>query len=282
MPYLTKTVFKDTVIFREGSEGYTAYLLRAGEVELSKTVSGKKKVVTVLRPIAMFGEMALILQDHRRTLTASALTDLEMVEISKERFDEFIGQSPPMIRAVLDTLVQRLRVSTNKAAHVPTTFYALSLMVDLTVQHGVTELDFGHTCDALCQFFAITTEEASPVFDQLAQLGMIETMRQKDGSMGLKVLEKGHFAAKAVKRMEAAELRKDAPAIKTFKVGKGNDPSRDAPQANCFSREAEHREVPDLFLDDEALPLEPPMVLEDGGLPLEPAPETGGDGKDKG
>ena len=46
------------VIFSEGSPGDTAYVLKAGRVEIFTRTNGKKIVLAELTPITIFGEMA--------------------------------------------------------------------------------------------------------------------------------------------------------------------------------------------------------------------------------
>jgi len=107
-----KKFYQNEVIFKEGTLGTVAYILREGGVEISVEVEGSKKVLTVLKPITVFGEMALVLPDHQRTATAAAADCSEVVEIAKSDFDDYIDSSPAVIAAALKALVDRLRETT--------------------------------------------------------------------------------------------------------------------------------------------------------------------------
>jgi len=105
---------QNETICKEGATGTAAYILRKGTVEVSVLVEGNKKVLAVLNPVTVFGEMALLLKDHKRTATATALEYSELVEIEKKYFDEYIGESPPVIATALKALVDRLLDTTSR------------------------------------------------------------------------------------------------------------------------------------------------------------------------
>jgi len=68
----------EAVIFREGEIGNTAYILTEGQVEISIQQDGQKSVLAVLNPITVFGEMALLLKDQKRTATAKAVGETKI------------------------------------------------------------------------------------------------------------------------------------------------------------------------------------------------------------
>ncbi len=105
---------QNETICKEGATGTAAYILRKGKVEVSVDVEGNKKVLTILEPVTVFGEMALLLKDHKRTATAIALEYSEIVEIEKKYFDEYIGESPLVIATALKALVERLLDTTSR------------------------------------------------------------------------------------------------------------------------------------------------------------------------
>lgn len=52
-------------IVREGDAGSSAYLLKSGKVEVSKTVEDTRIVLAVLEPGQVFGEMSLLDEQPR-------------------------------------------------------------------------------------------------------------------------------------------------------------------------------------------------------------------------
>ena len=199
--YLIKSFLKFNVIFAEGSKGESAFLLQEGRVELSKEIDGKKKVLTVLSPVALFGEMSILLDDNKRTATAVALEDVKVVEIKKNDFEAFVKQSPQIMQTVLAVLVTRLKVATEKSMRVVSPFQGLCQIMDLLVRHGVQDLDFLHTVKTISQSFVIPPAKINTLFNSMAGLGLVEMWKHKDGSKRIRILVHEEFAANAVKRV---------------------------------------------------------------------------------
>lgn len=106
--------FKHNVVFGEGELGDTAYILKKGKVEISKKTGGRRLVIAELEAVSIFGEMALISEDHRRTATARALGQIEVIEIGKKKFDRLMAETPSILGVVLRELAKRLADETEK------------------------------------------------------------------------------------------------------------------------------------------------------------------------
>jgi CRP-like cAMP-binding protein/thioredoxin reductase len=95
---------RDQVIFREGDPGEAFYLLRSGQVKLSKRSGDREVIVTYLVAGNFFGEGAL-LGDARRSVTVSTIFPCELVRIGRADFAAFASQFPglrPQIEARLE------------------------------------------------------------------------------------------------------------------------------------------------------------------------------------
>jgi CRP-like cAMP-binding protein len=79
------------IIFRQGDIGSWLYLLVKGEVEITVHVPGtgrepgEERALTAMYAPAILGEMSLLL-DEPRTATATARTECEVWQISREQF----------------------------------------------------------------------------------------------------------------------------------------------------------------------------------------------------
>jgi CRP-like cAMP-binding protein len=93
-----------TVLFREGDEGTTMYIVKSGEVEL--TVNGR--VVEVVGTDGFFGEMAVI-DPAPRSTTATVKSDAVIITMDQTRFMFMIRQTPFFSMAVMKSLIRRLR-----------------------------------------------------------------------------------------------------------------------------------------------------------------------------
>jgi len=111
------------VIMQEGDEGDTMYMVVAGEVGVSKTLTMKfgdddfrktEKVLTRFSPEdhVVFGEMALICQDSR-SASVVAHTDCLLLEIKREDFVRLVESRTDLGVKVLlklsELLVGRIR-----------------------------------------------------------------------------------------------------------------------------------------------------------------------------
>jgi len=82
------------IIMREGEPGGTLYVIRKGDVKITRKVQGQEDMVlTILRENDFFGELSL-LDGRARSATASAITGTELILIHKEEFDAFVKQNP--------------------------------------------------------------------------------------------------------------------------------------------------------------------------------------------
>ena len=98
-----------TVIFNADDVGSIMYIIIQGAVKIFiPATDGREVVLAVHRTGDLFGEMSL-LDDQRRSASATALEDTEMVSLSRQDFQSVLNRHPEACRAILDVLVKRLR-----------------------------------------------------------------------------------------------------------------------------------------------------------------------------
>lgn len=171
--FLQRTVLKHNVIFTEGSKGEEAYLLVDGKVEISGNVDGRKKVFAVLQPVAMFGEMALFLEDHARTATAIALEDCKVVVLNRDDLQGFIDDAPPAISAMLNTMVSRLKNTTRKALRAPNVPLGIVRILDLFETNGVTDILYDSAVRHMSDIFVCSSQTVEGYLQGLVSQGHI-------------------------------------------------------------------------------------------------------------
>jgi len=104
---------KGSVIIEEGDEGYSAYLIQSGEVEVySLNEEGREISLARLGTGEICGEMALI-SDGIRTASVRAVQDCNLVIITRVAFKEKLKRSDTTIQAVVHMLIRRI-ISSNK------------------------------------------------------------------------------------------------------------------------------------------------------------------------
>lgn len=101
---------------QEGEPADTFFVLTEGRVVISKSLDNDEDfVVGVLTKGAYFGEIALIAPDGKRTATVTTLLPSEVIEITKEQFDQVFANSPAMARNLLETMINIIRETDQRA-----------------------------------------------------------------------------------------------------------------------------------------------------------------------
>ena len=98
-------------IFSYGDPGHALYIVRSGEVEIYiKNDQGEKIVLETSKPGDIFGEISL-LDNGPRTAWVAALTDVEVLRLDREHFEDYIRQYTPAALNLLSVAARRLRKS---------------------------------------------------------------------------------------------------------------------------------------------------------------------------
>lgn len=102
-----KTFAAGEDIFAEGEQAGAAYYIIEGRVEIYKGPPGPESRMAELGPDEIFGEMALLRYD-KYTLSARALEETKAYVILPEILHEQLRAAHPLVRALLDMLVERI------------------------------------------------------------------------------------------------------------------------------------------------------------------------------
>ncbi|MFB0515826.1 MAG: Crp/Fnr family transcriptional regulator [Candidatus Neomarinimicrobiota bacterium] len=108
---LKRRVNKDEVIFRDGESGQTMFIILEGQVEISKMLGDQKTILAKLGPGSIFGEMSII-NNYPRSATATAVTNVLLLEISREMFRSRLEEVPKWLQTFFAIIVERLRTAT--------------------------------------------------------------------------------------------------------------------------------------------------------------------------
>lgn len=103
-----RTLRDKDIIFRQGEQGSTAFVVQNGSVEIFRLVGGEEQFLAAIGTGGIFGEMALI-DDKPRSASARAKGAATIVTITKQMYEEKLKKSDPFIRALLRILVDTAR-----------------------------------------------------------------------------------------------------------------------------------------------------------------------------
>lgn len=169
-----------TVLFREGDEGTTMYVLQSGRVRISKESKDSSKTLAVLGPGEFFGEMA-ILNRKPRTATAEVVEAARLLVLDAKTFEAMVLSNVEIAVRLIkklarrldnaDTLIEILMHRDPKARVI--------LGLSREAEQGGIEQDDGSVLvplsrDDLAAQVGLTPDEIADVLSRLTRLRMVQ------------------------------------------------------------------------------------------------------------
>lgn len=103
------TLAKDEILFKEGDVASSLFILKKGQLRLYKEKGNGFVDLAVLRAGEVLGEMSYFdSESTRRNCSAVAMTELEFIEVSFDKFSKVIENLNPWFKTIIKTLVERL------------------------------------------------------------------------------------------------------------------------------------------------------------------------------
>src|ERR1044071_8085227 len=98
---------ENEVIFQQGEAGDSLYIVLSGRVRIATTDHfGRERVLAFYGPGEFFGDIAA-LTGEPRSATASASTDVRLLQLRKEDFDLLATTSVGVMRGMMRVMVER-------------------------------------------------------------------------------------------------------------------------------------------------------------------------------
>lgn len=172
------------MVFREGDEGDTCYVVGAGRVRaVREHPDGRAITLATFGPGEMFGELAL-LDRECRSATVEAVEDSDAVAILGSDMRRVLREDPEIALELLVALGRRLRESNERLARqsfqTVQSRVAGALMeriVDASGAEDAPEVELSVTQAQLAQLAGSSRESASRFLAQLARDGVIDQGR---------------------------------------------------------------------------------------------------------
>ncbi len=102
-------IYKDgEVIFREGDEGDSMYVIQAGEVKITKNTPSGEVTIAVLGTGEIFGEMALF-DRLPRSATAIASGEARVLSVDRKKLFSTISRDPTLVFKLIESMSKRIR-----------------------------------------------------------------------------------------------------------------------------------------------------------------------------
>ena len=105
---IRRELFAGEVLYRQGDASDCAWLVESGQVELISVQGRRTARHGVLGAGELIGELGL-LDGAARSATATARADSVLLAIEREQFMERLQAGDPILRTLVDSLLQRIR-----------------------------------------------------------------------------------------------------------------------------------------------------------------------------
>lgn len=197
--FVVKNYKVGDVLFNEGDFGDKAYVLREGAVEVSIKSAGKNISLAVLEPPTVFGEMALLLKNQRRTATATVKKRSEIVEIDKDAFVSILASTDQVVNVIMSATVERLQKTTARLAGSPDVFMATADILGLVAMHATDEVEFFPLVKTVSQALRVEAGSVEDAIEKMGALRLVEVIQGKGGRKALKLKHASAFADTAKK-----------------------------------------------------------------------------------
>jgi CRP-like cAMP-binding protein len=108
-----QTLEAGRVLFKEGDQGDTMYVIQKGRIKITKRVNNVEKILMVLGKGDFFGEMAIIRQTPR-TASATAIDMCELLTFNRNGFVSMIAKNSSIAMNIIEKLCLRLEKADNQ------------------------------------------------------------------------------------------------------------------------------------------------------------------------
>jgi len=205
--YTVKEFYKGEVIFRQGSIGQKAYILKKGKVQvLVGGRDGEDTTVAVIEPVHVFGEMALLLDD-KRTATIKAVEFAEVIEVDRETFKQTLDGSPGIVVNILNAMAERLKLTTEKVIELPDLTTGVCEILGLVSEHS-KDILYDTTVKTIIRLFGIEEKQLEEEFKKLQNFRFLELKINAKEQKVIKLLPR-EFSLSKVMDMYRITQRKD-------------------------------------------------------------------------
>ncbi len=129
----------ETTVFHEGDPADSIFVVVNGRVKIVTTSSdGKEFILSVLGAGQVFGEMGL-LEEAPRSASVSTITEVELLVIKHDDFDNLLTDKPGISRKLMAILSRRLRRANSKMeslAYMDVAGRLARYLLDMALDHG--------------------------------------------------------------------------------------------------------------------------------------------------
>jgi CRP/FNR family transcriptional regulator len=174
------------VVFREGDQGDTCFVVKSGAVKITREHGGRTIALAELRGGDMFGELSMF-GGEVRSATAQALEDTAAVALLAGDVRRLLAGNPSIALKMLEAMADRVRATNQRLANQSFQTVAgrvAGVLMQLVVARqsegaGATDVLVETTQADIAQLAGASRESASRFLATLERQGLVTTQRGK-------------------------------------------------------------------------------------------------------
>lgn len=174
---------KGELIFQKDDEGGCMYFILSGSVRIfiSSGDGGREATICVYGAQTAFGEFS-VLDDHPRSASASALTDVTTLVLYKEDFLPLMRANFDLTYRIIAMLTERIRYTTHyteQLAFLSATGRVAALLSRMarSAEGDEGDVTLAITQQSLADFTSVSRELVNKILREFAEAGLISTSR---------------------------------------------------------------------------------------------------------
>ncbi len=174
---------KDQTLFNMGDIAHSFYLLKKGQVKISRnSAHGMEKVLEIVRPGHLFAEAVMFLTENRYPANCVALKKSEVIGFNNQQFVNLLHESTELSMALLADLSQRLHRKVKEIDSLTlenATIRVVNYLNGLIPDHNAmsTKIRLDTPKQTIASIISVTPETFSRILKQLEDEELLEIKR---------------------------------------------------------------------------------------------------------
>ncbi len=180
------TFKKNDIIFCEYEPGDDFYLIQSGRVQIVKIMGNIEKIIDILQPGEIFGEMA-ILEEAPRSATIIAIENVKALQFNRRNFEILMRGTPQIALKLLKLFSKRIYDQKRRfmiltleeeSARVADVFLMLSESQPV-LEEETDERSFPTTADDIAHWCGMSPDRCQRILNHFASQRRIEILNDR-------------------------------------------------------------------------------------------------------
>jgi CRP-like cAMP-binding protein len=165
--------YPGTHLFKEGAEANSAFLIRAGKVDLYRMSGGTKRVITRVGPGSVLGDIAMF-GEGRYISSAKAVDRVEAFRLDRDRLLPELGKHPAVCMRWLVAGLRQLEETQRRVLHLMHKT-VLAQVADLLLDESSDKDVIVLSQESIATLLGTTRQTVNESIARLRRLGAVET-----------------------------------------------------------------------------------------------------------